>query len=85
MSDMLEHTIKTAVADWVADEFETPDVVSYVFPDEDEVNRFIVVFAAKGQDMWRAVEVWVEEEDAVVGINDLGEGVPPDGVGWPWD
>ena len=84
MSDMLEYTIKTAVAVWVEDEFETPDVVSYVFPDEDEADRYIVVFAAKGQDMWRAVEAWVEN-DAVVGINDLGEGVPPDGVAWPWD
>jgi hypothetical protein len=43
-----------------------------------------VVFAAKGQDLWRAIEVWVEE-DAVVSMNDLGEGVPPDGVAWPWE
>lgn len=83
MSDILEHTIKMAVAGWVKVELEILDVVSYVFPDEDELDRYIVVFAAKGQDMWRAVEAWVEN-DAVVSINDLGEGVPPEGVAWPW-
>ncbi len=84
MSDILEHIIKTAVATWLAEQFDFTDVVSYVFPDEDEVDRYIVVFAAKGQDMWRVVEAWVEN-DAVVSINDLGEGVPPEGVAWPWD
>ena len=84
MSDMLEYTIKTAVVNWLAEQLNITEVVSYVFPDEDEVDRYIVVFAARGQDMWRAVEAWVEE-DVVVGINDLGEGIPPDGVAWPWD
>jgi hypothetical protein len=84
MSDMLEHTIKTAVATWLAAQLNITEVVSYVFPDEDEADRYIVVFATKSQDMWRAVEAWVEN-DAVVDINDLGEGVPPDGVAWPWD
>lgn len=84
MSDIVEHTIKTAVTTWLAEQLNITEVVSYVFPDEDEADRFIVVFAAKDQDMWRAVEAWVEN-DAVVSINDLGEGVPPEGVAWPWD
>ena len=79
MSDIVEHTIKTAVAIWLEGQLNITEVVSYVFPDEDEADRYIVVFAAKGQDMWRAVEAWVEN-DAVVSINDLGEGVPPEGV-----
>jgi hypothetical protein len=83
MSDRMERKIKTAVAAWVREQFKTTDVVSYLFPDEDEADRYIVVFAVSGLDGWRAAEVWVENE-TVVSINDLGEGVPPDGAPWPW-
>jgi hypothetical protein len=81
---MLEYTIKTAVVAWGEEQFKTTDIFSYIFPDEYEADRFIVVFAVNGLEGWRAVEVWLEN-DVVVSINDLGEGVPPDGALWPWD
>ncbi|MFO7683215.1 MAG: hypothetical protein R6X34_24535 [Chloroflexota bacterium] len=84
MSDRMAQKIKTAVAVWVREQFKTSDVVSYLFPDEDEAERYIVVFAVSGLDGWRAAEVWVENE-AVVSVNDVGEGAPPDEAPWPWD
>jgi hypothetical protein len=83
MTEMLWGKIKTAVETWAKGYFKTEDVVSYVFADEDEPDRYIVVLAARGLDDWQAAEAWVEE-DEVVSINNLGEGVPPDGVAWPW-
>ena len=50
MSDMLEYTIKTVVATWSKEQLNTTEIVSFVFPDEDEVDRHIVVLAARGQD-----------------------------------
>ena len=81
---MLEDTIKTAVEIWAKDYFDTAEVISYVFEDEDESDRYIVVLAARGLDEWQAVEAWVEA-DEVVSINSLGEGVPPDDALWPWE
>ena len=83
MTEMLWDKIKTAVETWAKGYFKTLDVVSHVFADEDEPDRYIVVLAVRGLDDWQAIEAWVEEEE-VVSINTLGEGVPPDGVAWPW-
>jgi hypothetical protein len=79
----VETTIKTAVESWAKSYFDTIEVVSYVFADEDEPERYIVVLAARGLTEWQAVEVWLEA-GAVVSINSLGEGVPPDDAVWPW-
>lgn len=76
-------SIKTNVEAWARDFFKTSDVVSYVFADEDEPDRYIVVLAARGLDSWQAAEAWVEDGE-IVSINNLGEGAPPDGVAWPW-
>lgn len=77
--------VQTAVLEWAQQYYHTPDVEVYVFIDEDEdPERFVAVLAARGLDSWQAVEAWMEAGQ-VVSINDLGEGVPPDGVNWPWD
>jgi hypothetical protein len=77
--------IKTAVAAWVSDAYQiaTGDMVAYIFTDDDEAERYVVVYAAPGLSGWQAVEVWLAG-DAIEAINSLGEGAPPDGVVWPW-
>jgi hypothetical protein len=37
--------LKTAVTAWVQAQFKTSDLVSYLFPDEEEAECYIVVFA----------------------------------------
>jgi hypothetical protein len=37
--------LKTAVTAWVQAQFKTTDLVSYLFPDEEEAECYIVVFA----------------------------------------
>jgi hypothetical protein len=83
MERPLEDKIKTAVGAWAKTYFQTTNVVSYVFADEEEPDRYIVVLAAKGLAEWQAVEAWLED-DEIVAINSLGEGLPPDNVTWPW-
>lgn len=77
--------IKQAVIAWIqakqsADEW----VLGVVEPDEDDPDRWLVDFAIPTIPYWQVAEVWVEE-DEIVSINDLGEGVPPEGVAWPWE
>ena len=83
----VEQQIRTAVEVWAKDFFDdnhlTP-MVSYVFVDEDEPERYIVVFAAREMTEWQAAEVWLEN-GRIASINSLGEGAPPDGVSWPWE
>lgn len=83
MSEAVESAVKTAGSTWAKTYFGTDEVVSYVFADEDELERYIVVLAARGVSEWQAVEVWLEAGD-VVSINSLGEGIPPEDAVWPW-
>ena len=83
----VEQQIRTAVAAWAKDYFESlhlTELVSYVFVDEDEPERYVVVFAARELTEWQAAEVWLEN-GRIASINSLGEGAPPDGVVWPWE
>ena len=83
----VEQQIRTAVAAWAKDYFEIlhlTELVSYVFVDEDEPERYVVVFAARELTEWQAAEVWLEN-GRIASINSLGEGAPPDGVVWPWE
>jgi hypothetical protein len=83
MTEMPWDKIRETVEAWATGYFKTTEAVSHLFADEDDPERYIVVLALRGLDDWQAVEAWVEEEE-VVAINALGEGVPPDGVAWPW-
>jgi hypothetical protein len=84
MSDKMRERIKAAVIEWARDRFGNNDMVVHLFDDEDDdPERYVAVLAVRGLNEWQAAEVWLEE-DRVVSINALGEGVPPDGVSWPW-
>jgi len=82
----VEQQIRTAVDSWAEDYFHLAkgEVVSFVFADEDDMDRYIVVFAAREMTEWQAAEVWLEN-GRIASINSLGEGAPPDGVDWPWE
>ena len=76
--------IKQSVINWVQAEYEVQEVVlGLVEPDEDEPDRWLVDFAIPTIPYWQVAEVWVED-GKIVSINDLGEGVPPEGMAWPW-
>ncbi len=84
MSDRKQKEIKAAVVKWARDYYGVDDVVVYLFDDEDEdPERLIAVLAVRGLDEWQAAEVWLEGSK-VASINELGEGVPPEDVVWPW-
>ena len=83
-SKMLIQRIRQSVTNWAQTEYDTPEVVlGLVEPDEDEAERWLVDFAVPTIPYWQVAEVWVEEGE-IVSINDLGEGVPPEGIIWPW-
>lgn len=84
MSDRMYESIKAAVSNWARNYYRGDDVVVYLFDDEDaDPERVIAVLAVRGLKGWQAAEVWLEG-DQVMSINDLGEGVPPEDVTWPW-
>ena len=80
----LNQRIEQAVIDW-AHAYYQAEAVVYVFDREEgeELGRHVVSLAVQGIDLWQAAEVWVED-NAVVAINDLGEGLAPEGMAWPW-
>lgn len=83
-SQIFIEQIKQAVIYWAQQEFRVQEVVlGLVDVDEDEAERWLVDFAVPTIPYWQVAEVWVEE-GKVVSINDLGEGVPPEGIAWPW-
>jgi len=83
-SKMLIQRIRQSVTNWAQTEYDVPEVVlGLVEPDEDETDRWLVDFAVPTIPYWQVAEVWVEEGE-IVSINDLGEGVPPEGITWPW-
>jgi hypothetical protein len=80
----MQKRIKTAVVNWAHDYYGVDDVVVCLFDEEDEdPERVIAVLAVRGLKEWRAAEIWLEG-NKVASINDLGEGVPPEDVAWPW-
>lgn len=69
---------------WAKDYYQTEQVVVVIIQEEgDEPDRYLALIAAANQSGWQAAEVWLEDGD-VATINDLGEGLPLDGVTWPW-
>jgi len=87
VDSIVEQKIRTAVEVWIEEYFDDvhrAELVSYVFADEDDPERYVVVFAVQGMTEWQAAEVWLEN-GRIASINSLGEGAPPDGVSWPWE
>ncbi len=83
-NEMLIERIKQSVTHWAQTEYDVSEVVlGLVEPDEDEPERWLVDFAIPTIPYWQVAEVWVED-GAIVSINDLGEGVPPEGIAGPW-
>lgn len=83
-SKILIQRIRQSVTNWVQAEYEVQEVVlGLVEPDEDEMDRWLVDFAIPTIPYWQVAEVWVED-GKIVSVNDLGEGVPPEGIAWPW-
>lgn len=81
---MLIQRIKHSVTNWAQTEYDVPEVVlGLVEADEDESERWLVDFAVPTIPYWQVAEVWVEEGE-IVSVNDLGEGVPPEGITGPW-
>ena len=84
MSNRKQKGIKTAVINWAHDYYKVNEVVVYLFDEEDEdPERVIAILAVRGLTEWQAAEIWLER-NKVASINDLGEGVPPEDVAWPW-
>ncbi len=76
--------IRQAVTYWAQQEFRVQEVVlGLVEADEDESDRWLVDFAVPTIPYWQVAEVWIEEGE-IVSVNDLGEGVPPEGITGPW-
>ena len=49
----------------------------------DEPGRYLALITAAAKGAWQAAESWLED-GRVMAINELGEGLPPDGATWPW-
>ncbi len=76
--------IHQAALAWAKTYYRTEHAVIHILQeDDDEPDRYLALIAAANQTGWQAAEVWLED-GTVVAINDLGEGIPPDGVAWPW-
>lgn len=83
-NETLRQHIKQAVIEWVKTQYHVEEaILGLVEPDEDEAERWLVDFAIPTIPYWQVAEVWVED-GAIASVNDLGEGVPPDGMVWPW-
>lgn len=84
-NDALIQQIKQAVISWAQQEYQAQEVVlGLIEPDEDEPERWLVDFAIPTIPYWQVAEIWVEE-GKIASVNDLGEGVPPEGIAWPWE
>jgi hypothetical protein len=87
MQDRLADRIKSAVAKWARSAYKGGEIVVGMAA-EDEVDdedgtRYLVDYAVRQEGQWLVAEVWVQD-DLIVSINDLGEGLPLDDSEWPW-
>ncbi len=65
---------------------EPPEYVNRQTPNESEeedADRYLVAFAVRSVGDWLVAEVWVNHRQ-ILGINDLGEGLPLEDASWPW-
>jgi hypothetical protein len=87
MQKGLTARIISAVARWARSTYDSDEVVVGAAA-EDEMDiedgmRYLVDYAVRQEGQWMVAEVWVQD-GAIVGINDLGEGLPLDDADWPW-
>jgi hypothetical protein len=82
--------IRKAVAAWVNDAFETNDIVigeiaedNEDYEGEEEAVRYLVDVAVRSIGHWLLIEAWVQDEE-VLSISNLGEGIPLNDPAWPW-
>lgn len=87
MKDLLGARIKVAVTDWAQRTFNSQEIVvrspALDDSDDDEADRYLVDFAVRDVGYWLVAEVWVDQNQ-ILDINDLGEGLPLEDVNWPW-
>ncbi|MEZ4644836.1 MAG: hypothetical protein R3E31_19245 [Chloroflexota bacterium] len=74
-----------AAMSWAREYYQTEQIFIMIIREEDdEPGRYLALIAAANQNaIWQAAEVWLEDGE-VVAVNDLGEGLPPEGISWPW-
>lgn len=87
MTDDRTAFIKSAVKDWARQTFTSDEVIigsaTLDEYDEDEGERFLVDCAIRSVGHWLVLEVWVSD-GRILGINDIGEGLPLENAAWPW-
>jgi hypothetical protein len=87
MQEELLAQIKSAVASWARTAYDSEEIIIGMAAEDDiddeEGTRFLVDYAVRQEGQWLVAEVWVEK-GAILGINDLGEGLPLDNAEWPW-
>jgi len=79
--------IKSAVAEWARSAYESDEIVVGAAAEDDiddeDGTRYLVDYAVRQEGQWLVAEVWVLD-GKIVGINDVGEGLPLDDSDWPW-
>jgi len=87
MREDLLARIKSAVADWVRAAYKSDEIIIGMAAEDDIENadgtRYLVDYAVRQEGQWLVAEVWVED-GIILGINDVGEGLPLDNSEWPW-
>jgi hypothetical protein len=87
MQENLSEQIRSAVAKWAQSTYDNDEIVVGMAAedeiDDEEGTRYLVDYAVRQEGQWLVAEVWVLG-DSIVGINDLGEGLPLDDAEWPW-
>jgi hypothetical protein len=97
MEEILEQKIVEAVRQWAADTYSDQEIVigqvtldgdeelgdDDTIPEENDADRYLVDFAVRSVGQWLVAEVWVNGR-SVLGLNDLGEGLPLEDIDWPW-
>lgn len=87
MLENLPDRIRSAVAEWARSVYESDEIIVGMAAEDDiddeDGTRYLVDYAARQEGQWMVAEVWVQD-DAILGINDLGEGLPLENSEWPW-
>lgn len=95
MEETLDQRIKAAVLDWAVATYRTPEIVVGAAAragsmggedqliDDDHADRYLVVYAVRIVGRWLVAEIWLRGQE-ILSINDLGEGLPLEDIGWPW-
>lgn len=87
MQEELLARIKSAVAKWAKAAYDSDEIIIGMAAEDDiedeEGTRYLVDYAVRREGQWLVAEVWVEN-NTILTINDLGEGLPLDNSDWPW-